>query len=114
MRHDFARLLKRNRVWHGSAYPQRAFVEVRHEFAADKRNEAERRGKNQNRNQQRELAMVKAPVKLACINFLDPFKRAVLWLLHALGEHVRRQHWNQREREDQRADQANDMVSAMG
>src|SRR6185369_16976423 len=43
LQHDLTRLFKRDCIKHNSADPERAFVEVRHEFAADKGNEAERR-----------------------------------------------------------------------
>ena len=39
LRSDLARLFERNRVRHGGPHPERAFVEVGHEFAADERNQ---------------------------------------------------------------------------
>ena len=105
LRRELARLFVRNRVRQCGAHPQRSFVEMRHELAADERNEKQRRAENQRGHDHRGLRMVEAPRQLLPIFFLDPFERLVPPLAHAFLEPVRTHHRHERQREDERADQ---------
>ena len=46
---ELRRLVERDRVGHGRADPERAFVEVRHELGADERDQEQRRGEDERR-----------------------------------------------------------------
>ncbi len=64
LRRDLAGFFERDGVRHGGAHPERAFVEMRHEFAADERDQQERRAKDQGGNHQSRLRLVQRPVEV--------------------------------------------------
>ncbi len=105
LRRELARLFKRNRIGHGCAHPQRAFVEMRHELSADERHEQKRGGKDKSGHEHGDLRMVETPFQLTGIFVAHPFEGLVHALVHAVFEPAGAHDGNEGEREDQRADE---------
>ena len=101
---NLARLLERDRIGHGGAHPERAFVEMRHELSADEGYEQKRGGEDQGGHEHGRLRVIEAPLQLARIFVAHPFKGLVHALVHAVFEPVGAHDGNERERQDQRAD----------
>ena len=106
LRRDLAGLFERNGVRHGGAHPERAFIEVRHELAADERNQQQGRAEDESRDHHGQSSgRSECPIQLpGVLRFIHSIG-AVGLFAHALLEPVGSQHRNQRQREDQRADQ---------
>src|SRR6185312_5416534 len=102
---DAAGLVKRNRVGHGGAHPERAFIKMGHELAADEGREGERGDEHGAGGHDNEPGMAQAPAHLAAVPVLHPLQRAVDREPDALLEPVRAQHRHQRQGDKQRADQ---------
>ena len=83
LRRNLAGFLERNGVRHGRPHPERAFIQVRHEFAADERNQQQGRAEDKSRNHQRGLGAVERPIQLDGVLLLHPFKGAVRFLADA-------------------------------
>src|SRR5277367_6655801 len=78
---------------------------MRHELAANERDEQQRGGKNQGGDQQRDLGVVEVPVKLARVLIAHPLKGLVHPLAHTAFEPQGAHNGNECKREDQSANQ---------
>ena len=78
---------------------------MRKEFSADERNKKESGAENQESGDDRDHRVIEAPFQAAGVLIADPIEDAVLLFLDATLEPVRRQHRNDRERENERAEE---------
>src|SRR6185437_703257 len=99
-----AGLFERNCVRHRCAHPKSAFIKVRHEFAADVRNQEKSTPENHQSAEDRWTGMVKAPVEAVRVEVAEPFENFIGPFADVL-EPVRAQHRNKSEREEQSAEE---------
>src|SRR5580692_6346008 len=67
LRSEFGGFFERDGVGHSGANPHSSFIQVRHELAADERNQKQRRGKNHRGQNHCEVRTIQAPAKLRSV-----------------------------------------------
>jgi len=105
LRREATGFLKRDGVGQSGANPQRALVEMRHEFAADEGHEKKGCGKNRRGHEHGRFGVVEAPLQLARVFPPHPFEGLVLSLVHALLKPVPAHHRHEGQGEDERTHQ---------
>src|SRR6185437_8259196 len=78
---------------------------MRHEFAADERNQQQAGAEDQSRDHQGEFGMIKRPIQLEGVFIFHPLEGAVLLLADAASKPIRREHGNQRQGKNERPDE---------
>ncbi len=73
LRRELGRLFERNGVRRGGPHPQRAFIQVRHEFAADEGNQQQRAHEDRQNHGHRHQAIAQAPAQHPPVAVANPF-----------------------------------------
>ena len=100
------RFLERDGVGRGGAHPQRAFIEVRHEFRADIRNQHQGGAEDHQDQGHRDQPVAQAPSESLAVQVpADPFEDRHLGFVHVLAQEKGAQHGQQGQSAQQRAEQ---------
>ncbi len=104
---DLDRFRQRNARHLAGFHQDRPFIELRHEFRADEVKGTERDAQHQNREGNRDQAVIHCPRERACISAIESLHQRMLAMLPAgeLPEGEGSQQRHHRQREDERAQQ---------
>ena len=105
LRRELGGLFERNGIRRGGAYPQRAFVQVRHELAADPGNQQQRCGEDRQNHGHRDQPVAQAPAQHSAVHAANGLVDPVARFMHVLPQKKRAQHGQQRQGAKQRAQQ---------
>ena len=107
LRSKFGGFFEGNRVGHGGANPDGAFIQMRQELPADEGNQQESCAENeQGTDDSDRRGMIEAPFESPGVSIANPLENAILLFLYAVLEPVGGEDGNDSEGEDERAEQA--------